>query len=57
VFFWCCCAAVVVDVASGAMVEVAGGGAGGQPAEAAVPGQWAHCLGIFFFLGKAFAES
>jgi hypothetical protein len=40
---------VVVQVAGHAVVEVAGGGAGGPPAEAAVPAQWARCLGIFFF--------
>jgi hypothetical protein len=48
---------VVVEVAGGAVVEVAGctvvevaGSSAWRPAEAAVPGQWAHCLGIFFFL-------
>jgi hypothetical protein len=52
---------VVVEVAGGAVVEVAGctvvevaASNAWRPAEAAVPGQWAHCLGIFFFfvLGK-----
>jgi hypothetical protein len=43
---------VVVQVAGHAVVEVAGGGAGGPPAEAAVPGQWARCMEIFFFRKK-----
>jgi hypothetical protein len=39
----------VVEVAGGAVVEVACGGAGGQPAEAAVLGQWAcNAWGLSF---------
>jgi hypothetical protein len=40
----------VVQVVGGAVVEVACGGAGGQPAEAAVPGQWAPLPGDYLFL-------
>jgi hypothetical protein len=45
----------VVEVAAGAVVEVACGGAGGQPAEAAVPGQWARTAWVlsFFVLGNS----
>jgi hypothetical protein len=41
----------VVEVAGRVVVEVACGGAGGQPAEAAVPGQWARTTwGLSFFM-------
>jgi hypothetical protein len=39
----------VVEVAGGAVVEVACGGAGGQPTEAAVPGQWARTAWVLSF--------
>jgi hypothetical protein len=40
----------VVEVAGRVVVELAGGGAGGQPAEAAVPGQWARTAWGYLFL-------
>jgi hypothetical protein len=41
----------VVEVAGCTVVEVVCGGAGGEPAEAAVPGQWARTAwGLSFFL-------
>jgi hypothetical protein len=44
----------VVEVVGRAVVEVACGGAGGQPAEAAVPGQWARTAWGLSFLGNSF---
>jgi hypothetical protein len=42
----------VVQVAFGAVVEVACSAAGGQPAEVAVPGQWARTAGGLSFFRK-----
>jgi hypothetical protein len=42
----------VVEVVGRAVVEVACGGAGSQPAEAAVPGQWARTAWGFFCFRK-----